>query len=361
MSNKPTLTRGTAVEAAVLTVIKPTHKRRELDIMTALLCLTVIYIHVAGEAAFSYERASLQYALAYNTFIAATYVVPAFIFLAAVKFSLSLSRKSFGYGRFMLSRLRFIFLPYVLWNVAYYAYFLHRRYFPPSLADLGRYIAVGDLSGQFYFIVIIMQFYILAPVWHGLSKIKTGGVIAIAAAAAVPSVYIHAYTEIPYTDRLFTTYLPFWLLGVAIGANYEKALEILRRGRIALFAVTLAWGGVHLYYNYLHSLSERFYVYVNQMQMAYNVLATLSVLAVCRMIDVKWIYAVCARLSDASYYIFLSHCLVLTDARIRMTDAGITAVTTRLAVAAAAAYTIPIILSVAYVKLKQGIIKKPST
>jgi hypothetical protein len=325
--------------------------------MTALLCLAVIYIHVAGEAVFSYDKTSLAYAVTYITFMAALFVVPAFIFLGAVKFSLSLSNKHFSYGRFMLGRMKLIFLPYVLWNIAYYLYFVARWWFPFNMSGLVRHILIGDLSGQFYFIVIIMQFYLLAPVWRRFANLSMGLGFGIAG-CTFALIYLPVYLPgTLYADRWFLTYLPYWLAGVTVGANYERCVSFLHRIKPGLLISAVLWGVTHLLLNYQKSLDLITYGLAETVQGLNNILAISSILIICTIIDTPRVYAVCKKLSDASYYIFLSHCLVLTDARIRMSDAGMHAVTTRFIIAAAATYTIPIILSIAYIKIKPMILE----
>ena len=366
MSNKPVVIspRPNVVSAELIEIKPPVHKKRELDILTALLCLVVIYIHVAGEAVFSYDRTTLSYAAVSIPFSAALFAVPAFILLASVKFTISSQNKTFHYGKFMLGRLKLIYLPYLLWNVIYYSYFLSRRWFPFDINGLARHIWIGDLSGQFYFIVVIMQFYLLAPVWRKFAALRVNYAVIAAFITIIPAIYFNNYSNIPYTDRIFITYLPYWLMGIVIGAHYDKFILFLRRRKAALIASTILIAAFHQIYSYLHSRQILFYSYSEQMHVLYNFLMIFSIIFICVYINKPKIYAVCKPLAAASYYIFLSHCLVLTDVRIRMSDAGIYSVTTRFWVSAAATYIIPVVLSIAYVKLKpliKGIIQKPST
>ena len=129
-------------------------KRRlpELTYMNVLFTLMVISVHILSEAVTTLDRQSVQYFAVYTPWKLFQFVTQGFVFLSGVKLFIS-SRT--GTGRFYLGRLKRVVLPYVLWVAVYYAYFVQIGYFGFDFLQLIRYIFVGDLSAQFYFVIIM--------------------------------------------------------------------------------------------------------------------------------------------------------------------------------------------------------------
>lgn len=155
----------------------PRTRRAEISLCNILFCLLVVWIHVSSAPVSTLEPASWQYAIVYFPWKLAAFVVQGFLFLSAVKLFLR-PQEAFSYRRFWRSRLCRIVLPYLVWVCIYYVYFVARGYFPFRVGDLLRYMVVGDLSAHFYFIVILVQFYLLMPLWRVMVR-QVDGTVAM--------------------------------------------------------------------------------------------------------------------------------------------------------------------------------------
>ena len=80
----------------------------------------------------------------------------------------------------MFKRIKTVLIPYIFAVLIYYVYFMRNGYFPFSVKDIVFYVLSGSLVSPFYFIVAIMQFYLLMPLWIKMTeKIKPLPAIAI--------------------------------------------------------------------------------------------------------------------------------------------------------------------------------------
>ena len=70
-------------------------------------------------------------------------------------------QQSAGYWNYLLERCRTILLPYAVFFLVYYAAYWAAGLLQPSWNALIRGFVTGDLSGHFYYIMIVVQFYLL--------------------------------------------------------------------------------------------------------------------------------------------------------------------------------------------------------
>lgn len=197
----------------------------ELSIMNILLCLLVIFIHTSGDAVVSYPIGTPSHLAVFIPWWIAGMAVYGFIFLSGLKLCLH-SGKEFHLGRFYLGRVKTILLPYVLWVLIYFFIFNLANGTPLSLMTLIKGLLTGNITSHLYFIVVILQFYLLAPLWRWCVK-KIHPLIALPIALLLMQLFrLHLPAllpfEFPYFDRLFPSYLLFWLGGCYAGAYYEK-------------------------------------------------------------------------------------------------------------------------------------------
>ena len=147
-------------------------RRTELDYINAAACLCVILIHVLSYGIGGYGPQSWQAAVIYFPWRLAGFVVPAFLFTGAVKMALFFGDRKITAGvylRYIWERIRHIYFPYVIWAAVYYLCFYAAGYVQGSFSELAAGIFRGSLSGQFYYVVIVMQFYLLMPLWMRLA------------------------------------------------------------------------------------------------------------------------------------------------------------------------------------------------
>lgn len=105
----------------------------------------------------------------------------------------------------------------------YYLYFWTHHYFPFSQADFGGYLVRGDLSSHFYFVVTLVQFMVLTPLFLWLAR-RFDPVVLLPFALGLTwlsSLYLQAIltsavpgVTFPYGDRVFVSYLIYYLAGL---------------------------------------------------------------------------------------------------------------------------------------------------
>ncbi len=304
-------------------------RKPELSLMNVILCLAVIFIHVSGWAINNADRASWQYAVLMIPWRLSSLAVPGFIFLSAVKVAFSADRPSFSYGRYILSRVKRVWLPYALAVLIYWLIFLSVGWMKPSIAELVRLLLDGNMSYHFYFVVIIMQFYLLVPLWRWLSrKLRDPvfAVIAIAASLPISQLFgqylidvVHIFYKgalFPYSDRVFTTYLFWWMLGLTLGANYERVKNALSKNT-APICVFFGFAAVHnLFLTYLNTTGRESIYWLETANILYVFSGILflfcisSKLSECGFAENKLVLA----LDGAAYMIYLWHPMALNIA-----------------------------------------------
>ena len=301
----------------------------ELSLMNVILCLTVIFIHVTGWGINNADRASWQFALLLIPWRLCALAVPGFIFLSAVKLSLSCDREGFSYTKYILARIRRVWIPYAAAVLIYWLIFVAVGWMTPSAVELVKLLFDGNMSYHFYFVVIIMQFYLLAPLWRLMSKKLRDPVFAVIAVAVSLPVsllfgqylidVIHIFYKgglFPYSDRVFTTYIFWWVLGLALGANYEKVKQAVSNHTLSL-SLLFAFAAVHnLFLTYLN-MTGRESVYWLEMAntlCVFSGIAFLFCISVklsgCRFVQSKLF----SELDGSAYMIYLWHPMALNVA-----------------------------------------------
>lgn len=329
----------------------------ELSFMNVLLCLLVVFIHVSSEAVINLQKQSFQFFAVSSFNRAIAFVVQGFIFLSAlklIKFSNNFSAK-----RFYLGRARTIVLPYMLWVVIYYIYFMRNGYFTFSLCDLAGYVLVGDLVSHFYFIVLIVQFYALAPLWLALSgRMNAFSLIALGGAASLAASFAPKFLSVisvdfPYTDRVFVTYMIYWMLGCAAGKDYDKFKSALmsHRGAVYFTFASLCVADVAFYQRTV--TGGGVFVFAEQLHILYCTAAILAVFPLScsvKEFDGKSgrIRAFFATLDMSTYNIYLSHCLVIFICNDYMNRFGIVSLAKRYALRCVFVYFITVSLCMAW-------------
>ncbi len=207
----------------------------EVTALNVLMCLLVVFVHVSAEPVTAFTEGRTIWGIVFIPARLATINMRGFVFLSGLK--LFISRKShINYGSFYLKRFTRVIIPYVIINIIYYVYFVQHDYFSFNSVDLLGYIATGSLVAPFYFVILIIQFYALTPVWR--TMVKRINPVLYLIPTAVLTLFFSQYmpdiiklvspgTTFIYNDRLFTSYLFFWLAGCAVGANYDAVKKLI--------------------------------------------------------------------------------------------------------------------------------------
>jgi len=285
-------------------------KRKEIDSVNILLCILVMLIHILSRSVASLDKASIQYLAVLLPSRLASFVVQGFILLSGMKYFMKYEKKDFKYIQFIISRAKTILLPYIIWNVIYYLALIPLGYFKFNILELLKYIMLGNMISHFYFVVIIMQFYLLMPLWFKLFELVDEKVILIISLVLMIVYGQYLAYGFNYNDRIFFKYIFYWILGCIVGRNANKFFEFINRRKTIVF---LCYSSIALidgfctYYN-----NTRGYVAgLENIHIIYCSATIIFVFAICgklgKFVD-RFIYGLINR---QSYNIYLSHCLVL--------------------------------------------------
>lgn len=228
-------------------------KITEVSVFEFFLCMFVILIHVLSEGVNLFPKWSVLSIVFFAVTKLTTFAVPAFIFTSALKLFYKFGERKFSYMPFLLDRIRKIYVPYIIMVVIYYIIFVytfHIYEFNP--VSLIKYILNGDLSAQFYFVVLIMQFYLVMPMWILISKNKSklfSFIIVILAIAS--SIAFRMFAPAEFTHKIFPSYLVFWVLGMYAGMYYDKFLRFLSKSRLIIYAGWLLFAILHCVTSYM--------------------------------------------------------------------------------------------------------------
>ncbi len=331
------------------------HARRldELSYFNAIACLLVILIHVASFGITHAIPGSLSAALIYFPWRLAAFVVPAFLFSSAVKMALRYDPDATlrSHGAYFFARVRAIFLPYVGWNIVYYAFFSLLHYVQPSVPDFFRQLITGTLSAPFYYVIIAMQFYLLRPVWFWILThlrwyiVLPGAVLINFLSLQLNALLAPCGVQFAYADRIFTSYLVFWVVGLYAGRNWTALTR-----QLASAGKSIAMGGILVlaisavpYLNYAYGI----WLFDPTHHKIFTDLLSIAILLWCCLklqSSARWMQKSLSFIAAASFSTYLSHCLFLNLAEQLLANLGATNLWGILFVRALFCYSAPFLL-----------------
>lgn len=330
-------------------------RRPELNYMNALACLAVILIHVLSLGISSLTPGSWQSVLVYLPWRLAAFVVPMFLYTGAVKLSMQFGDKPLtlrDYLRYCLRRIRKIYLPYVLWVILYYLCFLPIGYVRGELGEFFSYLWLGNLSSPFYYIVLVMQFYFLLPLWLWLARRLAPPVgLSLSLLVTLLMQQLPALLPFPYYDRIFPTYLLFWTVGLYVGRDYDRAAELLKGPRNLILAGAGALAcGVLACWQYA---TGQWLFNMDQVKLCADLLSIFFVQSLCLSLTRAPLVLrnTLEKLSESSFFVYLCHCLFLTLATAYLQGFGVSGLAPLLLARAAVCYTVPFLCYWIYKKV----------
>ena len=274
--------------------------------------------------------------------IGTRFAVPIFFFISAFGlFYGQLPSAPFSYRDFLVRRGRAVMIPYLVWSLFY---LLHDAYtygvgFPP-LTALPSILFFGNAKYQLYFMVILIWFYLLMPLWRVLLARMTlpllAGILALQIAFDYWSsfdtafnLYVYALPEGTLLRALLFYRLNYWvihyvfifLLGGYIALHFATFRAWMERNTARLYAfgilslaALLAW-----YYKLLlvdgYTPLEGIYTahQLSPLGIFYTIGATLALFAFFTRLGTENILGRAFQLlGKHSYFIYLGHPIAIT-------------------------------------------------
>jgi len=307
-----------------------------LEYIRGISMLGVIGIHTG---AYSLTNPQVNVHLFALLEIFTRFSVPIFFFVSAFGLFLQqdLSAK-FDYSAFMLRRLRTVLIPYLVWSILYMTHYTIISgdtlfWLPPLLFE---YLFFGLASYQLYFLVILLWFYTLMPLWRWIVQqslahpVRNLGILLLLQIAfnyyssyLLEFHFANYYLNIAIQHRLSYWVLHYtfiFVLGAICAVKYtafQAALERYRSQLSIFFVMTL--GGMLLFYYdllYVAGYTPEQAVNIDHQLSPIGVLYTLSATLFWFMLFNRQnipqgIAAVLGRLGEHSYMVYLIHPLVM--------------------------------------------------
>ncbi len=323
---------------------------RKPDIMflNIVFCLLVMYIHIASEVVLQMPQDTFFFKIVFVIQRLSCFVVPGFILLSGVKLFLNNNGK-INYVKYYASRIYRIFVPYALWVLIYYLWFCFNGTYKFSFSRLVEGIFKGDMWAHFYFVVILMQFIILTPLWRFLYKKGCGEVhlcfaliITVLSTMYLMSVLARVFPGMPNMDlsNCFLSYLVYWVAGCLIGGRYEEFKRYLKSNKVMITLGFLICGGIEGYLSLLTYRAEP--VWMNLFKIMYNISAMLFFYMIAQVFytKAKVLLKPMSVVDKSSYMVYLTHCLVIVIVNDEMTRCGMVDIPARFGIRAGMVYGI---------------------
>ncbi len=330
-------------------------KLSEISSFEVLLCLFVVMIHILSEGIGYYEKGTVLSFLYFGFSRALTFAVPGFVISAGIKFAHKYEHSTFNYFSFIKGRIIKIYIPYIIFAVIYYLYFVYYRdFFEFDLSKLGNYLWYGSLVAPFYFVILIMQFYVLSPIIMMFYRLlpQRAGILLAAVISILAVAFLNDYK---YSDRIFLHYLIYWVIGCYIGSDFRTSMSRLLRLKKPLVIGGVFFTALYIGFSYANFCGAEASLASEIIKFIYCILASLMYLVSMP----KSVGFLADHIAPATYYVFLVHCLVIFHIQYLLTEFGVSVIFIRLLITVFLTYILSLLLSVGYITLKHYILQIP--
>ncbi|MEE1013711.1 MAG: acyltransferase [Clostridia bacterium] len=328
-------------------------KITDMSVFEFFLCMFVILIHLLSEGVDTFPKWSFWSILFSSLTRLTTFAVPGFVFTSAVKLFYKYGdMKHVSYPRFLWGRCRKVVFPYILAVVAYYAVFvwvldMYRFDFDQLLG----FLISGNISAQFYFVILIIQFYLLMPIWMVFSRVKSKvfGVILILAAFALTILCRMYFPHTESITKIFPSYLIFWILGTYVGLHYEAFETMIAQNKLLIYVGWLILAVAHCILSYMQFGGLIVYKFAPVMVVFFCFFSIFGFYSYARELTIsleKRGKGLLTSISQASYDIYLIHCLIIMVLYRILTEMEIDGILQRFGIAFVVTYGLSIIFCV---------------
>lgn len=210
----------------------------EIEWIRAICCILVIMIHVTAEFWTFFSIGSIQYKLIVLLNTISQFAVPCFVCISGFVLYYVYNNKEYNILEFYKKRITKIMIPYLIWSAIYII--LKHNYFniPINLNIIVKDILLGRASGHLYFIILILQFYIVFPLILKAYKRINNKVLSMGIFLGINIITI-LFIRIPFKDRFFMNYLMFFGLGFLLGDLKLKGFKFNDFLKTTIFTVYL--------------------------------------------------------------------------------------------------------------------------
>ena len=305
-----------------------------IEYMRGISMLGVVGIHVGSQ----YLSNPLPNTALVALFeIVTRFSVPIFFFISAFGLFYHLEmEKPFDYAAFLRRRAKTVLVPYVVWSVFYMLHYtvLYHDTMLLHLNVFAKYLFFGFGSYQLYFMVILLWFYLLMPLWIWIVRRMTLERLVVLLILQIGFDYWSSFLfnanaiDNLYLRTLAINRLNYWVmhyvfifvLGGWIALRFDEFHNFIKRRRIALtFFFIASLVSMLGYYYYL--LLVRGYDVIGAINTAhqlcplgviYTLAASLFLFALFISDTSTALRPVLSLLGRHSYFVYLAHPLAIT-------------------------------------------------
>ena len=300
------------------------NRRKHLDeiaILRALAMFAVVAIHFINIPMFRIPEASSAQVFYYYFQKLLIFAVPCFIFISGLMVSYKQPQGKLNTKAFYIKRLKKVGVPYSLWTLFYLMVLIVLGAL--SLSDLlnlqnwAIWLGFGKAYEHLYFMIIILEFYLLAPILLPLAQKTAESLpwsLVIALGGQMVVYWLNRLFIYDYFPYITTTYLWYWavgFMGLWFGVNYEKNLQALKKHKTAIIVIFIGAFLVYCGFNWPLYLQMAFDTFIYTGDLYFYILTTIGLLILlcCKISSInndrikkfiKWI-------GDYSYGIYLIH------------------------------------------------------
>lgn len=322
--------------------------------MRFIACLAVITVHITATGVTGYIHGSFPHIVMLIINRSLKFTTPIFIFLSGVTSFYSYRKKEFKYFPFIIKRLEKVVVAYLIWCfIYYYAYIklgIHNAF---DLNFFIENIRLGTMSYHLYFVIIIIQMYIVGPIFYKMLK-DSKKQIPILIVSAVITMLSAEFLRFEYSDRIFVKYMFFYMLGIYVTLEYDKFIGFMKRYK---YLIAVGYVVAAAIYTYVSFMDMSVYMYVWFVFSVFAVFFIYSLGLIMKKTLFK-IYSFIKLFGQSSYFIYLMHPLVLTMAIMYTDNNRILSITKRIIIYSATVFPITIISCLAFVFVRNKIKKK---
>mgnify|MGYP001243332727 FL=1 len=199
----------------------------EVDVLKGISIIAVLMIHTTASAVSTLDKSSISYLIFAFINRFSQFAVPAFIFASAMLLMYNYGH-GFDWRLFYKRRLKNVLLPYVIWTMIYGVYLYIVHHVPLRSILTVKNILLGGMFYHLYFIVIIVQLYVLFPVLLYIYKLINKNIYTILISIIIfqiADILLFKYIISRYyqnSGNLFITYISLIIAGMYVGDNIQR-------------------------------------------------------------------------------------------------------------------------------------------
>lgn len=218
-------------------------KLQEIEILRAFAALAVVMIHTSATYLLPAKADNNLFLLISSFNVLGKFAVQIFIFISGVVLFYSYKDRQLKVKEFYVKRLRYIVIPYVFWTAVYVLLnkvvkgFVDKplNYLMLFFNDL----LTGQASYHLYFIVLILQFYIVFPFLHSIVKrygFRKTVLFWLAVGYLIMITFDYYTGYVLFNSRFFIMWYFYFVLGAYVGLNMDSWRKMtIKYATIGLF------------------------------------------------------------------------------------------------------------------------------